>query len=159
MNTMKESARRQPAALLVSSSGGHWVQLSKIAEGLDGMTYDVATVDASAVANLAARRVFTIADFNRDTPLGAMLGMYSVMSAVARSRTTHIISTGAAPGLVAIVFGRLIGRRTLWIDSIANANRLSVSGRVAAVVAHSVLSQWEDVAGKHPRVQYQGRVA
>jgi len=158
MKRMDGSLRR-PSALLVSSSGGHWVQLSKIAEGLDELSYDVATVDASAVVNLAARKVFTISDFNRNTPISALLGLYSVFSAVARSRTTHIISTGAAPGLVAIVFGRLIGRKTLWIDSIANANRLSVSGRLAAVFAHGVLSQWEDVAGKYPHVQYQGRIA
>lgn len=158
MTDMQTPARTR-AALLVSSSGGHWVQLSKIAEGLEGVTYDVATADASAVANLTPRKVFTIADFNRDTPFKAVLGLYSVLVAVATSKTTHVISTGAAPGLVAVAFGRLLGRRTLWIDSIANANRLSASGRVATVLAHQVISQWEDVAEKYPRVEYRGRVA
>jgi len=156
---MQRRSQTEPSALLVSSSGGHWVQLSKIAEGLDGLVYDVATVDPSAIGSLSVRKVFTIADFNRNTPFKAMAGLYSVVSAVVRSRSSHIVSTGAAPGLVAIAVGRLMGRRTLWIDSIANANRLSVSGRLAVWLAHGVLSQWEDVAARYPRVEYRGRVA
>jgi hypothetical protein len=48
--------------------------------------------------------------------------------------------------LFLVLFGRLYGARTLWIDSVANCERLSTSGRIARLIAHRVVSQWEDVA-------------
>lgn len=150
--------RKENSALLISSSGGHWVQLCRIAAGLQGVTYDVATVDAN-IDGLNPRAVYEIVDFNRNTPFRALFGFWSVLSAVRKSKATHIVSTGAAPGLFAIAIGRLMGRRTLWIDSIANAERLSMSGRVAAMISHVTLTQWEEVAQNHSGVAYKGRVA
>jgi hypothetical protein len=39
-----------------------------------------------------------------------------------------------------------MGVRTLWIDSIANSERMSASGRLAKRLAHRVVSQWPEVA-------------
>jgi hypothetical protein len=47
-----------------------------------------------------------------------------------------------------ILLGRLIGARTLWVDSIANSERMSTSGRMAKKLAHRVVSQWPEVAAK-----------
>lgn len=149
---------KDTSVLLVSSSGGHWVQMSKILEAFEGLDVDVATVYPSAVDGLEIRRLYLIKDFNRDTPLRAVTGLYSVLIAVWNSPATHIVSTGALPGLVALMFGRLLGRRTLWLDSIANARKMSMSGRLAIHVAHETLSQWEEVAARHSRVRYEGRV-
>jgi hypothetical protein len=45
-----------------------------------------------------------------------------------------------------ILLGRLTGARTLWIDSIANSERMSSSGRLARKLAHRTISQWPEVA-------------
>jgi hypothetical protein len=45
-----------------------------------------------------------------------------------------------------IALGRLTGARTLWIDSIANSERMSSSGRLARKLAHQTISQWPEVA-------------
>jgi UDP-N-acetylglucosamine:LPS N-acetylglucosamine transferase len=68
-----------------------------------------------------------------------------------------VISTGAAPGCLAIRLGKLFGCRTLWIDSIANAQTLSLSGKLVRGHADVVLSQWEHVA-QTDQVQFQGGV-
>ena len=64
-----------------------------------------------------------------------------------RERPDVIISTGAAPGLLAVVLGKLMGARTLWLDSIANADRLSLSGKLAGRYANLWLTQWPHLAG------------
>ena len=68
-----------------------------------------------------------------------------------------VISTGAAPGLLCLPAARLIGARTLWIDSIANGERLSLSGRIARRLAHECLTQWEHLACE-PKPKYRGAV-
>jgi hypothetical protein len=52
-----------------------------------------------------------------------------------RVRPDVIVSTGAPCGYVAIRMGRLLGARTLFIDSIANAVQPSLSGQLG-VPAH-----------------------
>ena len=48
--------------------------------------------------------------------------------------------------LLALLAARRAGCRTLWIDSLANTERLSLSGRLARPVADMRLTQWEHLA-------------
>ena len=64
---------------------------------------------------------------------------------------------GALPGVVALALGRAMGARTVWIDSVANAAEMSLSGRLARRVAHLWLTQWEHVA-RDSGAEYAGSV-
>ena len=59
-----------------------------------------------------------------------------------------VISTGAAPGYLGIRMGKLMGARTVWIDSIANVECLSMSGRLVGRYADLWLTQWPHLAKK-----------
>ena len=53
------------------------------------------------------------------------------------------MTAGSAPMLAFVLLARLMGVRTLWIDSIANVEEVSLSGRKAGAVADLWLTQWE----------------
>ena len=56
------------------------------------------------------------------------------------------MTTGAAPGFVAIVLAKLLcGSRTVWIDTVAYTEGMSLSGRLAAL-RHAWLVQWPHLA-------------
>ena len=57
-----------------------------------------------------------------------------------------IVSTGAAPGYIALRLGRLLGSRTIWLDSIANVERLSMSGEIVGRHADLWLTQWPQLS-------------
>ena len=59
-----------------------------------------------------------------------------------------MISTGAAPGYIAIRLAKLIGARTMFLDSIANANELSLSAHLVKRHADRLITQWPGVAAK-----------
>jgi len=73
-----------------------------------------------------------------------------------RVRPQVIITTGALPPLLALALARLFGVRTLWIDSIANSEELSGSGRHAGKVASAVVTQWPQL--NEPGVEHWGSV-
>ena len=50
---------------------------------------------------------------------------------VVRVRPHVIVTTGAAPGYIAIRLGRILGARTVFLDSMANAEKLSLSAHLA----------------------------
>lgn len=143
----RQTARPRPMRLLaVASGGGHWVQMLRLRPAFAGATVHYATVDASAATVVAPAPVHLYPDANRDVPLRMILTALRLVVIVLRVRPDVVISTGAAGGLLAIIVARLIGARTMFIDSIANAQKLSVSARLARGVAHRVLSQWPGVA-------------
>jgi UDP-N-acetylglucosamine:LPS N-acetylglucosamine transferase len=57
-------------------------------------------------------------------------------------RPDVIITTGSAPGMLALRLGKLFGARTVWIDSLANVEQLSTSGMKARKYADLWLTQW-----------------
>ncbi len=61
-------------------------------------------------------------------------------------RPDAVITTGAAPGYFALRLGRMFGARTVWIDSIANAEELSLSGQKVGKYADLWLTQWPQLA-------------
>jgi hypothetical protein len=63
-----------------------------------------------------------------------------------KTRPHVVITTGAAPGYFAIRMGRVLGARTLFLDSVANAEKLSLSAHLSQRHADLMLTQWPDVA-------------
>ena len=73
-------------------------------------------------------------------------------------RPSVVISTGAAPGILSCFWGKLLGAKVVWLDSIANTEKLSMSGRMVRPFADLVLTQWPDVAEKYKNVECVGAV-
>jgi hypothetical protein len=61
-------------------------------------------------------------------------------------RPDVIITTGASVGLFALFLGGKLGAKTIWVDSIANCDTLSLSGIKAKKYADLYLTQWEHLA-------------
>lgn len=148
---------RQKRVLAVASGGGHWVQLLRLRPAFAGACVHYATVDASAAALVAPAPVHLFPDANKDAPLRLILTALRLAVIVLRVRPDVVISTGAAGGYLAIRIARLLGARTMFIDSIANAQELSVSARLSRGVAHRVLSQWPNVA-RNTGTEFRGAV-
>jgi UDP-N-acetylglucosamine:LPS N-acetylglucosamine transferase len=141
--------------LAISSTGGHWVQLLRLMPAWDGCEVHYACTSpdhATRLQALARSRGQAVAgyhpitDANRWTKVRLVRQMLEVVALVLRLRPDVVITTGASAGYFAIRAGRLVGARTCWIDSIANAEVLSLSGAEAGPHVDLFLTQWPDVA-------------
>ncbi|WP_164659299.1 hypothetical protein [Tropicibacter sp. Alg240-R139] len=147
----------RPVVLAVSSGGGHWVQMQHLTPAFDGAELHFATTDPSAADRSPSERIHTYPDANKDTPLRLLVCVLRMAWILLHIRPDVVISTGAAGGFLAIRLARLIGARTMFIDSIANARKLSISARLSIGVADRVLSQWPEVA-QSTGAEYRGAV-
>jgi len=143
--------------LAIASGGGHWKQLLRLGSVLDryDTTYVTTINGLPQEAGVSDFRI--IEDCNRNDRMSVVRVAFSLLMLILTVRPHVIISTGAAPGLIAIALGRMMFVRTLWIDSIANGDELSMSGRIARRMAHQTLSQWQNVANTS-RVGYWGQL-
>lgn len=134
--------------LAVSSPGGHWVQLNKICGKLESK-YPIVYASPRSQYSLkkdSQRSVRNILDVSADNkPMLIPLAMQMLLI-LFRERPQTIISTGAAPGVVAVMLGKLLGIKTIWVDSIANVQQLSRSGRMIKSYADVVITQWETLS-------------
>ena len=128
--------------LAVGSAGGHWTQLMRLLPALD--QHDVAMV--STMDQGVGKRFYRVLDANQREKWAMVKMMIQVFFVVLRERPHVVISTGAAPGYMALRFGRLFGARTIWVDSFANVDQLSMAGRLAGPHADLWLTQWAHLA-------------
>ena len=138
---------KQKRVLAISSGGGHWVQLQRLKPVFD--QYDTAYVTIKSDARLYApdSRFYTITDFTRRNLWRLTLLIPQLVRILIIERPDLVITTGSAPGLACLGLARLFTRaRTVWIDSLANREDLSTSGKLARRVAHVWLTQWPEVS-------------
>lgn len=162
---------RSPHVMAISSSGGHWAELLRLAPAWKGCTVSYVTTSKMLGDDIPAQvaqdgdpapRFFAVPDANRWNKVQLLRLAMRVGWLVIRLRPDVIISTGAAPGFFACRVGKAVGARTIWLESIANADELSMSGRMVAPYADLWMTQWEhqldeiEVGGK--RMQYEGKV-
>ncbi len=144
---------------LVASAGGHLSQLQTLSKVWAGLSVVwITSLEVGAGRLRKEGPTYVVGECNRNQPLNAIRVAVRCFRAVWRERPHVILSTGAAPGLLACLFGRLLGARVVWVDSIANTKRLSMSGRLVRPIAHLTLSQWPEVAARNRGVEYAGEV-
>lgn len=143
--------------LAVASGGGHWEQLMLLRPTLAHYDIRFATTEPAVALQHGISEVDSLPDCNQNKPLQSALCAVKALAIVLRRRPQVILSTGAAPGFFCILAGRLIGARTLWIDSVANGEELSMCGKLSKRFAHECWTQWEHLAGED-RPRYFGAV-
>lgn len=87
-----------------------------------------------------------IPDCNRDERLNMVRTALAITALLIRIQPRVIITTGALPGLIALLIGKRLGARTVWIDSVANAEEMSLAGQRARRASDLWISQWPSVA-------------
>lgn len=138
--------RSRIVVLAAASAGGHWTQLLRLRPAWEGCDVAYVTTDPSlADAVISGSRFYSVAEASRWEKAKLVKSAIQVAGILIRERPDVIITTGAAVGYFAILFGRLLGCRTLWIDSIANAEEVSLSGQKAGRIADLFLTQWPEL--------------
>jgi hypothetical protein len=137
--------------------GGHWEELRLLKQSFENahVTY------VSTLAGLARREgiaeFIVIPDCNRNELFRSIQCVASLIIAIFRVRPDVIITTGALPGYLALRVGKAFGKKTIWVDSVANAEEISMAGQNARLHADLWLTQWPDVAERYG-VEYAGSV-
>lgn len=145
--------QKKKKILAVASKGGHLIQLMRLRSIFDSHE----TIFISNHDSLDVEKYERVIDANMNSKFKLILLAIQILMLIIRHRPDIVISTGAAPGYFALMFGHIFGSKTIWLDSIANAEELSLSGSKVARWAGLWLTQWPDLA-KSGGPQYKGSV-
>lgn len=142
--------------LAIASPGGHWVQLCRLIPAFKASEVVYACTYNKASELSEDDNYYVIGDISRDSIQRIFSVISGIVEILKKEKPTVIITTGALPGLITILLGRLFGIKTIWLDSIANSEKISMSGKVASYFATNSFTQWDNLSGN--RIKYIGRV-
>jgi UDP-N-acetylglucosamine:LPS N-acetylglucosamine transferase len=138
---------KRPRVLAISSGGGHWIQLLRLRPAFDGCDVTYATVREGYRIDVGSEADFRVVpDGNRWQKIKLLRSACAVIRLLLELKPDVVVTTGAAPGYFALRFGKWLGARVVWIDSVANAEELSMSGQKAGAIADLWLTQWPHLA-------------
>lgn len=152
---MGQKTGQRPRVLAISSGGGHWIELRRIRPAWAGCDVAYVTTHQGYRAEVEAEpdpegariQFFQVLEANRWRKIRLMQQLLGVLWVLIRVRPQVIVSTGASAGYFALRFGKLFfGARTIWIQSIADTESVSLSGQFAEKHADLWLTQWPHLA-------------
>lgn len=135
--------------LKLLESSGNWPQLP---------SFYITTME-ELTEKLAQRGpVYIIGECNRRQPLTALGVLIRSLKVVTKERPDIVITTGSLPLAIVCLCAKLFGAKIVWIDSIANVERLSMSGRAVRHFADLFLTQWPELTQEYRNVEYAGTI-
>lgn len=132
--------------MMVSSSGGHWVQLNLMNSVLSDYERIYVTTESKYRTAVGGCKFLLIPDASRWNKIKVIWLALVMFKHMLKIRPDVVISTGAAPGFFALFFGKCLKAKTIWLDSIANVDEISMSGKQVRKYADLWLTQWEHLA-------------
>jgi UDP-N-acetylglucosamine:LPS N-acetylglucosamine transferase len=144
---------------LTASAGGHLSQLLKLENAWQAHdVFYVSTLESACNKLDSLGRYYITGECNREHPLRVIRVLGQCISIIHVERPDVIITTGAAPACLLCLVGKLFGAKIIWLDSIANVERLSLSGRLVRLFADLFLTQWPHLTTMYCNIEYVGAV-
>lgn len=140
----------------VASNGGHLIQLLRLYPVFEN--FDSVLVTTVRTNDTRFKESIVIDDINGNTNIFKLFYCVFKYGVVFLKKNPDlVVTTGALPGLIFLVYAKVFRKKSIWIDSIANAGELSKSGRIATKFADICITQWPDLAD-NDKIVYCGRV-
>ena len=137
----------QGRILAIASGGGHWVELQRLKAAFEGLDVVYASVYPEYAEDVPGHRFYSFRDVSRWDRFGFVVLTFQLLKMLLRERPKIVITTGSLPCCITLIFAKyLLGAKTMWIDSIANVEQLSSSGKLAGKFADVWLTQWPALA-------------
>lgn len=143
--------------LLVSSNGGHLLQLVQLREAWTRQRRVWVTFDkADSRSMLAGERVFYAYHPTNRNLLNLLRNVWLATKVIRQLRPAAIVTTGAGVAVPFCYVGRLFGARIVYIESFSRIDEASLTARLIHPVAHRFFVQWPELLPRFRKAEFRG---
>jgi UDP-N-acetylglucosamine:LPS N-acetylglucosamine transferase len=154
----KQGETENRRILLVCSPGGHLQQMLALEPAWRGFSQTWVTLPAPDVEHLLKNEDVLLAHGPTNRSISRFVRNIVFAWRTVRERDPDVIlSTGAGLAAPFFVVGRLLGRRVVYVESLARITSLSLTGSLVYPLANAFFVQWPQAARRR-RAQYRGSV-
>jgi beta-1,4-N-acetylglucosaminyltransferase len=145
--------------LLVASSGGHLLELLELADRYEPGARHWVTFDKPDARTLLAGERVTYAYGPTNRHVGNLIrNAFLAARVMRRIRPRAVITTGAGVCVPFLYAARALGRRAIYVESLARIDQLSLTGRLVYPVVTHLFVQWPELARRYRRGRYVGAI-
>lgn len=139
---------------LAASPGGHIAELQAVRAAMDGYARAWVTGDSAQAEELRRddEDVHVLPLWGRDTDsLRGLVPNLRLSWRLARCRPAAVVTNGAGLVVPFALMARLAGAELIVIETMARVTKWSLSGRILAPFAGTLIVQWPEMRHRHPR--------
>ena len=141
---------------VVGSHGGHLAELLSILEAFKES--EIFYITYKGFRSKELKKAFFIRNPSENL-LDFMLGVLQIPRILIKERPHVVISLGAEIAIPVFYFAKLLGLRTIFIESACRVNGPSITGRIIYPIADLFLVQWPQLLRKYGRkARYEGSI-
>lgn len=154
---------KKKKVLFIASTGGHLTELMQLKPMFD--KYDYHIITERTKVNLALRNkykkrinfvIFGSKDHEFSYIFKLLANCFIELGLYLKIRPKYIVSTGAHIAGPMCLIGKIFGSKIIFIETIANMNTKTVTGKLVYKFADLFLVQWEDMLKLYPKAKYYG---
>ncbi|MBE0481780.1 MAG: capsular biosynthesis protein [Dehalococcoidia bacterium] len=141
---------------LICSHGGHLTQMLHLMEAFEGHETFFVTYRSERTRNLARRYLL---DYIGTNPLKMAKAALATLIILLKERPTLIVSTGSEIAIPAFYLARLMGIKSIFIETWTRILGPSGTGRLVYPVSNVFLVQWPALLARYgKKARYEGAV-
>lgn len=149
--------------LFISSTGGHFNEMMQLKPMFKNYDYHIITEKDKSTCFLKEEYgekidylVFGTKDHIITYPFKFIYNCFKSLVLFIKIRPKYIITTGTHTAVPMCYLGKIFGSKIIFIETFANINTKTLSGRLVYPIANVFIVQWESMLKLYPKAVYGG---
>lgn len=149
--------------MFISSTGGHLSEMLQLKSLFDKYNYHIVTEKTKSNLNLKDKYkgkvdflVFGTKDFMLTYPFKLLYNCFKSLYIYFKIHPDYIITTGAHTAGPMCCLGKIFGSKIIYIETFANMNTKTITGKLLYPIADKFIVQWESMKDLYPDATYGG---
>ena len=147
---------------LVSSCGGHFMELMQLIPAVEGLDFYVVTERNYSLEQIAGHYkhhyLYQQQRHGKSFVFRFLTNIFLSLYFFVKERPTTVITTGAGAAFPTCLFAKLLFRKVIYVESFAKLKHKSVTGRLVYHFADEFYVQWPEMKNVYPKAKYYGTV-
>lgn len=160
-NEKNKKDKLNKKVMFVCNSGGHLTEMFQLEKVIKKYDYLIVTEDTKISKDILTKSKFKNVKYVKYMSRKNMItyvvkGVINIFKAVIdiiKFNPKVIVSTGACVGAIYLTIGKILGKKIIYIESIARVNTLSGTGKFVYKFADEFFVEWEYLKDKYSKVK------
>ena len=149
--------------MFVASAGGHLSEIMQLSPLFEKYSNVIITEKTESTLKLKEKLKLKYVAYGSKQymykyififPYNIIKSIYYIL----KYRPKVIVTTGAHTGGIFVTVGKILGKKTIYIESMAKVKELSKTGNFVYNKVDKFFVQWKDLEEKYEKCEYIGRL-
>lgn len=149
--------------LFIASTGGHLSELMQLKSIFDKYDFHLITEKTKSTIGLKDKYsnkinylIYGTKDHLLPYVFKFIANCFISLTLFIKLRPKVIITTGTHTAVPICYIGKILGSKIIFIETIANSNTKTLSGKLIYPIANTFIVQWESMLELYPKAVYGG---